>query len=69
MGDLATIGRHAAVVKLGRLELSGFLGWLFWSVVHIYFLIEVRDRFIVATGHPACQTTSMRIPQAANDFW
>jgi NADH:ubiquinone reductase (H+-translocating) len=48
LGDLATIGRHAAVVKLGRLELTGFLGWLFWSVVHIYFLIEVRDRFIVA---------------------
>src|ERR1700720_4527851 len=48
LGDLATIGRHAAVVKLGRLELTGFLGWLFWSVVHIYFLITVRDRFIVA---------------------
>jgi NADH:ubiquinone reductase (H+-translocating) len=47
-GDLATIGRHAAVVKLGALELTGFLGWLFWSAVHIYFLIEVRDRFIVA---------------------
>jgi NADH:ubiquinone reductase (H+-translocating) len=48
MGDLATIGRRAAVVKLGRIELTGFLGWLFWSVVHIYFLIEARDRFIVA---------------------
>jgi NADH dehydrogenase len=48
LGNLATIGRHAAVVKLGRLELTGFLGWLFWSLVHIYFLIEVRDRFIVA---------------------
>jgi NADH dehydrogenase len=48
LGDLATIGRHAAVVKFGRLELTGFLGWLFWSVVHIYFLIGVRDRFIVA---------------------
>ena len=47
-GDLATIGRHAAVVKLGRLQLTGFLGWLFWSVVHIYFLIGLRDRFIVA---------------------
>lgn len=47
-GDLATIGRRAAVVKLNRLELTGFLGWLFWSVVHIYFLIGVRDRFIVA---------------------
>jgi NADH:ubiquinone reductase (H+-translocating) len=48
MGDLATIGRHDAVVKLGRLELTGFLGWLFWSLVHIYFLIGVRDRFMVA---------------------
>jgi NADH:ubiquinone reductase (H+-translocating) len=48
LGDLATIGRHAAVVKLGRLELTGFLGWLFWSLVHIYFLIGVRDRFMVA---------------------
>jgi NADH dehydrogenase len=48
VGDLATIGRRAAVVKLGRIELTGFLGWLFWSVVHIYFLIEARDRFIVA---------------------
>ena len=46
---LATrVGRHAAVVKLGRMELTGFLGWLFWSVVHIFFLVEVRDRFIVA---------------------
>jgi NADH dehydrogenase len=47
-GDLAAIGRRAAVVKLGRLELKGFPGWLFWSVVHIFFLIEIRDRFIVA---------------------
>jgi NADH dehydrogenase len=47
-GDLATIGRRAAVVKLGRLELRGFLGWVFWSVVHIFFLIEIRDRFVVA---------------------
>src|SRR6185312_4106503 len=48
LGELATIGRHAAVVKLGRLELKGFIGWLFWSLAHIYFLIGVRNRFIVA---------------------
>jgi NADH:ubiquinone reductase (H+-translocating) len=47
-GDLATVGRKAAVVKLGRLELTGFLGWLFWSVVHIYFLIGLRNRLVVA---------------------
>jgi len=48
LGDLATIGRRAAVVKFGRLELKGFVGWLFWSVVHIYFLIGLRNRFLVA---------------------
>jgi NADH:quinone reductase (non-electrogenic) len=48
IGELATIGRRAAVVKLGRLQLQGFIGWLFWSVVHIYFLIGLRNRFVVA---------------------
>jgi NADH:quinone reductase (non-electrogenic) len=48
LGELATIGRRAAVVKFGRLQLDGFMGWLFWSVVHIYFLIGLRNRFVVA---------------------
>ena len=48
LGDLATIGRRAAVVKFGPLELKGFVGWLFWSVAHIYFLIGLRNRFVVA---------------------
>ena len=48
LGELATIGRRAAVVKLGRLQLKGFIGWVFWSVIHIYFLIGMRNRFIVA---------------------
>jgi NADH:ubiquinone reductase (H+-translocating) len=48
VGDLATIGRKSAVVKLGPLQLTGFPGWLFWSLIHIYFLIGMRRRFIVA---------------------
>lgn len=48
LGDLATIGRKSAVVKLGAFQLAGFLGWLFWSAVHIYFLIGMRNRFVVA---------------------
>jgi NADH dehydrogenase len=47
-GDLATIGRKSAVVKFHRIELTGFIGWLFWSVAHIYFLIGIRNRFVVA---------------------
>ena len=47
-GDLATVGRRAAVVKIGRFELTGFVGWLFWGIAHIYFLIGLRNRFVVA---------------------
>jgi NADH dehydrogenase len=47
-GDLATIGRKAALVKLWRFQLTGFIGWLFWSVAHIYFLIGIRNRFVIA---------------------
>jgi NADH:ubiquinone reductase (H+-translocating) len=47
-GDLATIGRKSAVVQLGVFRFKGSLGWLFWSVVHIYFLIGIRNRFVVA---------------------
>jgi NADH:ubiquinone reductase (H+-translocating) len=47
-GVLATIGRRAAVVEFGPLQLKGFAGWLFWSVAHIYFLIGLRNRFVVA---------------------
>ena len=47
-GNLATIGRRAAVVELGHIQLTGLIGWIFWSAVHIYFLIGIRNRFIVA---------------------
>jgi NADH dehydrogenase len=47
-GDLATIGRRAAIVSTGRFRLRGFLGWLFWSIIHIYFLIGTRHRLMVA---------------------
>jgi NADH:ubiquinone reductase (H+-translocating) len=47
-GDLATIGRGAAVVKIGPIELTGLIGWLFWGFIHIYFLIGLRARFFVA---------------------
>ena len=35
-------------MKLGPVQLTGFSGWLFWSAVHIYFLIGLRNRFVVA---------------------
>jgi len=51
-GNLATVGRKAAVVDLtvpvfGALRFSGFFAWLFWLFAHIYFLIGFRNRLIV----------------------
>src|SRR5688572_4825323 len=46
-GQLATIGRNAAVAVLGRVKLSGFPAWLVWLVAHIYFLINFRNRLVV----------------------
>lgn len=47
-GNLATIGRKSAVVEIGTVKMSGFAAWLLWSVAHVYFLIGLRNRVIVA---------------------
>ena len=47
-GNLATIGRRAAVADFGWLRLTGRLAWLVWGVAHIYFLIGFRNRMAVA---------------------
>jgi NADH dehydrogenase len=46
-GNLATIGRHSAVVDLGRFKLTGWPAWWFWGLAHIYFLIGVRAASLV----------------------
>jgi NADH:quinone reductase (non-electrogenic) len=47
-GNLATIGRKSAVVEMGPMKISGFPAWLLWSIAHVYFLIGLRNRLIVA---------------------
>ncbi|MFN2549608.1 MAG: NAD(P)/FAD-dependent oxidoreductase [Myxococcales bacterium] len=46
-GQLATIGRNAAVAQIGFLKIEGFFAWLIWLVVHILTLIGFRNRFTV----------------------
>ena len=46
-GDLATIGRAAAVARIGRLRLSGLAAWILWVTVHIFYLIGFRNRTVV----------------------
>jgi NADH dehydrogenase len=46
-GQLATIGRKAAVAIIGKVKLSGFPAWFVWLTSHIYFLINFRNRLVV----------------------
>jgi NADH:ubiquinone reductase (H+-translocating) len=46
-GSLATIGRAAGVADFGRIKLTGLFAWLAWLLIHIFFLIGFRNRFLV----------------------
>ncbi|HEY9813756.1 MAG TPA: NAD(P)/FAD-dependent oxidoreductase [Candidatus Sericytochromatia bacterium] len=46
-GSLAVIGRNAAVVNFPFLRLTGFIAWLIWLFVHIYYLIEFDNKVVV----------------------
>ena len=46
-GTMATIGRSAAVAKIGRFEFGGFLAWVAWLFVHLIFLVGFRNRLAV----------------------
>ncbi len=49
-GAMATIGRSAAIVEVGRVRLAGLIAWLVWGVIHLFFLIGVRNRLAVFFG-------------------
>ena len=46
-GNLATVGRFFGIIDIGKVRLAGFLAWVIWLVVHIYYLIGFRNRFLV----------------------
>lgn len=46
-GSMATIGRSAAIVEIGKLKLSGYIAWLIWLFIHVVFLISYKNKFSV----------------------
>jgi NADH dehydrogenase len=46
-GNMATIGRASAVADLGRIKLTGYLGWWAWLTIHLIYLIEFENRTLV----------------------
>ncbi len=47
LGNLATIGRSAAVAEFGKLHVSGFLAWILWLLIHLLNLVGFRNRLLV----------------------
>ena len=47
-GTMATIGRFKAIGVVGNFELAGFTAWLFWSLIHLVYLIGYRSKILVA---------------------
>jgi NADH dehydrogenase len=72
-GSLATIGKRRAVIDFGRIKLRGALAWWIWGLVHIYFLIGVRNRLSVALtwlwiywrNQPSSRLITQRDPPSA----
>jgi len=48
LGSAAYISRFHALVKAGPLELSGFVGWILWAIIHLSFLVGIRNRLSAA---------------------
>ena len=44
---MATIGRSRAIVEVGSIKVTGFIAWMMWLLVHIYFLTGFRNRTLV----------------------
>lgn len=70
LGDIATIGRSAAVIDFGWVQLTGWVGWWAWGLAHIYFLIGLKNRLFVAlswlwiylTGHRSARLITEAAP-------
>jgi NADH dehydrogenase len=59
-GNLAIIGRRAAIADFGWLRLHGFVAFVVWAVVHIFYLINFRDRLLVMTQWAWAYLTAQR---------
>jgi NADH:ubiquinone reductase (H+-translocating) len=60
LGNMATIGRNAAIADLGWLQASGFPAWLLWLFIHIVWLIGFRNRILVLVQWAGAYLTYQR---------
>jgi NADH:quinone reductase (non-electrogenic) len=48
-GQMATIGRSRAILEIGPIKLGGFIAWVLWLMIHIYYLTGFDKRLLVVT--------------------
>jgi NADH:ubiquinone reductase (H+-translocating) len=68
-GQLAVIGRGHAVADLGKVRAEGFIAWLLWIFVHIFFLIGFRNRVIVMFEWAWSYITFQRGARVITGIW
>jgi NADH:ubiquinone reductase (H+-translocating) len=68
-GSLATIGRSSAVGEIGPLKLSGFVAWILWWAVHVWYLVGFRNRLRVMTSWAWAYLTFHRGSRLITSRW
>ena len=59
-GSMATVSRHSAVAKMGKLEFGGYFAWLAWLVLHLVYLVGFKNRFMTLIAWFTSFTTHSR---------
>ncbi|MFF0490431.1 NAD(P)/FAD-dependent oxidoreductase [Nocardia sp. NPDC004068] len=68
-GSMATISRFSAVAQVGKLEFGGFIAWLMWLVLHLYYLIGYRSRVVTVFQWFVAFLGRNRGQMAATEQW
>ncbi|NKY52798.1 NAD(P)/FAD-dependent oxidoreductase [Nocardia vermiculata] len=68
-GSMATVSRFNAVCQIGKLEFSGFIAWLVWLVLHLYYLIGYRSRTVTVFQWFVAFLGRHRGQMAATEQW
>ncbi|MEU2032051.1 NAD(P)/FAD-dependent oxidoreductase [Nocardia amamiensis] len=68
-GSMATISRFSAVCQVGKLEFGGFIAWLAWLALHLYYLVGYRSRIITVIQWFVTFLGRSRGQMAATEQW
>ena len=68
-GSMATISRHHAVAKIGKLEFEGFIAWLAWLFLHLVYLVGFKNRLSTLLSWILTFTSNSRGQLATTSQW